>query len=310
MGFMRPWVLFAGSAFVLFVVCLELWHAARIAKSPFPQFETLWRSRKRREALALALFSAFMVVAIAGPYVEAIVPTQGLCAIFALDVSRSMLATDYASETRFDRAKLAVRMLVKNFPVGRAGYIAFAGDAMVRKIRTSDLAALADDLSEETIESTEKTGSNLGAAIVIAAKLAKDYYVSAPKAEDRCTPTLVVLSDGGHEYTALEVAPSLAELRALGVRIVSIGFGTTGGADVKIGEEMYRAILNETALKDIASATSGSYTRIVTGKELAEVFLRRQELTVPLPPRKSNVELFYVPLVLAGIAIWRFLAKR
>jgi len=309
-GFMRWWAILLGIALVVLIGAIEWWHARRLSAFAFPKVNAEWRREKRLESALLMAVAMLLGAAMAGPYVRAPIPSRGLCVIFTLDVSRSMLATDYTQTSRFDRAKLAVRELVRNFPNGRGGYIVFAGDAMVRKIRTSDLTSLADDIAEEEIESTDKTGTNLASAIEAAVNLAKNYYVSVDKASDRCVPTVVFLSDGGHEWTPLEVAPALADLRALGVKVISMGFGTAEGADVQIGDEFYRTVLNETALKDMASSTGGEYRRIVTGKELAETFLTRPDLTVPLPPKTSNRELFQIPLVLAGIALTRFLAGR
>ncbi len=61
----------------------------------------------------------------------------GVDILFAIDTSRSMLASDIAPD-RLTRAKLAVSDLVREFEGDRAGLVAFAGEAFLEVPMTTD----------------------------------------------------------------------------------------------------------------------------------------------------------------------------
>src|SRR5262245_42976961 len=76
---------------------------------------------------------ALVVVALADPrwgVVTVESKRRGLDVVFALDLSRSMLAED-ARPNRLERAKLAISDVVERLPGDRVGLVGFAGDAVM-----------------------------------------------------------------------------------------------------------------------------------------------------------------------------------
>ena len=91
----------------------------------------------------------------------------------------------------------------------------------------------------------------------------------------------LILSDGDDQ--SKELPKLLNELRQEGVRVHSIGIGSEGAVPIPLsrgsessqylqneqGEQM-STLLDETTLRLVASTTTGSFFRSVTGRELAD----------------------------------------
>jgi Ca-activated chloride channel family protein len=57
-----------------------------------------------------------------------------------------------------------------------------------------------------------------------------------------------------------------------GVRVFTVGFGSTEGADVGFGGRFMRAQLDEESLKQIADMTKGQYFRATNSMELKKIY--------------------------------------
>ncbi len=119
-----------------------------------------------RESLLVGVV-LFSVVALARPrwgFDWQEVRREGLDILVAVDTSKSMLTED-VKPNRLERAKLAVKDLLKKLQGDRVGLIAFAGDAFLSCPLTSDYSGFLlslDDLNTATIP---RGGTNLGQAI-------------------------------------------------------------------------------------------------------------------------------------------------
>ena len=122
--------------------------------------QPLSRGRPALRGTLLTLGLAALCVAAAGPQwgVETVPdPPVRQHVVFALDVSRSMLAED-AAPSRLDRAKLAVRQLLGGLPAAEAGLVVFAGEASLAVPLTRDHAALETSLAESRAKLLEVRG--------------------------------------------------------------------------------------------------------------------------------------------------------
>lgn len=189
------------------------------------------------------------------------VKKTGLDILIAIDVSKSMLARD-VKPNRLERAKYAVKDLVKKLNGDRVGLIAFAGTAFVQCPLTIDyngfMLAL-DDLNTQTIP---RPGTSLSSAI----KEAMDIF----KGPDKKFKVLILITDGEElEGDAMKAASEAAEK---GIRIYCVGVGSdTGdlipavderGGKAYLADRQGNAVktrLNEELLKRIAVATGGTY---------------------------------------------------
>ena len=198
------------------------------------------RSRWRRH-VPVALFLASLVVlsvASARPQVSTTVPLGRTSIILALDVSRSMCATD-VQPNRLTVAQEAARTFVKNQTAGtRIGIVAFAGFAEVVVRPTTDhkaLIAAIDNL-------TTARGTVIGAATLKALDAIAEVNpavapvdtsgagaapaVGAP-ADGEYVPDIVVLLTDGANTRGVDPVTAAQQAVDRHVRVYTIGFGTT-----------------------------------------------------------------------------------
>ncbi|MGE3329167.1 MAG: VWA domain-containing protein [Acidimicrobiia bacterium] len=212
----------------------------------------LGTNNRRRRMLPLMLFLAAiaaLTIATARPTVSADVPVSRTSIVLALDVSRSMCATD-VEPNRLAVAQAAARDFVENQPDGaRIGIVAFAGSAQLIVPPTTDTDALLgaiDGLATArgtVIGAATLTAIDAIAAINPAVAPVDDAISAAATSRsplgtsDSGTPTsqpegdyvpdvVVLLTDGANTrgIDPISAAEIAAERR---VRVFTIGFGTT-----------------------------------------------------------------------------------
>jgi len=189
------------------------------------------------------------------------VPQKGLEVVFALDVSRSMLAED-AKPNRLVRAKQQIKDMVGEMAGDRVGLVAFAGEAFQAVPLTNHYDDFRQKLDEVGPHSVSKGGSQLGVAIQAAA----DAFLSKTNEHK----TVVLITDGeDQESKPLELAKSLHAEN--GLRIFTIGLGDIDQGsripDADTGRKQYvehdgRQVwskLNGSILREIATATKAAY---------------------------------------------------
>lgn len=222
------------------------------------------RRRKIRYSL-LVLASACLIVALARPqygFDLQEVEQSGLDIVVAVDTSKSMLAEDINPD-RLERAKLAALELMQDAKSDRLGLIAFAGQAFLECPLTVDDTAFEESVQALDVNSVSEGGTAIANAI--------DTALTAFK-ENNHYKTLVLLTDGEdnvNEAAALEAAKNAGKA---GLKIFTIGIGTTQGALIHItGADgssdfvrdaegnVVKTHLNETLLRQIAGATGGFY---------------------------------------------------
>lgn len=189
------------------------------------------------------------------------VRSQGVDIVFAVDVSKSMLAEDIAPN-RIEKSKQLVTQIINNLASDRVGIIAYAGKAFPQLPITTDYAASKMFLQNMNTDMMTSQGTAIREAI----ELAKTYYDD----EEQTNRILVIISDGeDHEGDAAEIAE---EANEQGIRIFTIGVGKTNGGPIPIkrngivlnykkdnkGETVITK-LNEDTLKEIAEEANGVY---------------------------------------------------
>ena len=222
--------------------------------------------RVLRSVLLLAALG-FAFVALAQPrlgYVEREIKQEGRDVIVAIDTSRSMLATD-VPPTRLVRAKLFTQDLLRLVRGDRMGLIAFAGSAFLQAPLTLDYSAVTTALEELDTTIIPRGGTNIAAAI----SAAREAF---GKAEGKVR-ALVILTDG-EELDADGIAAAKKAANE-GIRIFTVGIGSPEGSLIPItlpdGRQDFvrdnagkpvTSILDESRLREIATATGGFYTQI------------------------------------------------
>jgi Ca-activated chloride channel family protein len=196
---------------------------------------------------------------------------EGVDIVFAVDVSKSMLAEDIAPN-RLDKSKQLVTQIINNLASDRVGIIAYAANAFPQLPITTDYAAAKMFLQQMNTDMLSSQGTAINAAI----ELAETYFDN----EEQTNRVLIIISDGEDHFgeSAVRAAEEASEE---GLRIFTIGVGDVKGGPIPIkrngvilnykkdrqGETVITR-LNEENLKSIASQANGVY---INGKNTNEV---------------------------------------
>ena len=221
----------------------------------------------------LSLAFASLAIALVNPKIGTKLETvkrEGVDIVFAIDVSKSMLAEDIAPN-RLEKAKQLVTQIINNLASDRVGIIAYAGKAFPQLPITTDYAAAKMFLQNMNTDMLSSQGTAINEAI----KLAKTYYDD----EEQTNRVLIIISDG--EDHSDEAASVAEEANEEGIRIFTIGVGDVKGGPIpekrngivlnykkdNNGETVITR-LNEEILKSIASKANGVY---INGKNTNEL---------------------------------------
>ncbi len=192
---------------------------------------------------------------------------KGIDVVVALDVSKSMLATDMAPN-RLERAKQLIGKLMNTMPNDRIGLVLFAGKAYLQMPLTTDLGAASMFVSSAGPDAVPQQGTVVSDALRRSA--------NAFNAAERRFKSVILISDGeDHDPEAINTAKELSEQ---GMMINTVGIGSPEGAHIpdpvtgenKIDPATGATIiskLNEEELKQIAASTNGIYIRLQESDE-------------------------------------------
>lgn len=172
----------------------------------------------------LSLGITFLVLALVNPKMGSKLKTvkrEGVDVVFALDVSRSMLAEDIAPN-RLEKAKQIITKIISNLGSDRIGVIIYAGNSYPLLPITTDHAAANMFLQNASPDLV----SSQGTAINEALELAKTYYNN----DEQTNRFLVIISDGeDHQEETKQVAQNLSNY---GVKVYTVGVGTEKGGPI------------------------------------------------------------------------------
>ncbi|NUS02289.1 MAG: VWA domain-containing protein, partial [Nonomuraea sp.] len=200
-----------------------------------------------------------LAVATAGPAAMVPVPRTAGTVVLAIDVSNSMGADDVAPN-RLAAAQRAARAFVAAQPGSvDIGVVAFERGALTTARPDADhsLALKAIDRLKIT------SGTSLGAAITasLTAVTGKQVTIgrdgTAPDIGYWPSATIVMFSDGQNQGGDVERAAAVAQ--KAGVRVHTVGVGTTAGATVEVDGFHLQTSLEEETLTLIARTTGGGY---------------------------------------------------
>ncbi len=223
-----------------------------------------WR---RHVAAATALVALVaMVLGLARPARDEKVPREEAVVMLAIDVSRSMTATD-VEPTRMDSAIAAATDFIADVPRGfRLGLVAFDDEARILATPTLEHQVVVDALGRLL------PGRGTAAGDGIEAALGAIETVLDPEArtEDELAATIVLLSDGA-TTVGLEPATAAEMAADAGVPVTTIAYGTDGGT-VEIEGEIVPVPADPIAMEDIAETTGGQFFEADSASELREVY--------------------------------------
>lgn len=199
------------------------------------------------------------------------VKREGVDIVFAVDVSKSMLAEDIAPN-RLEKAKRLVSEIINQLASDRVGIIAYAGQAYPQLPITTDYGAAKMFLQGLNTNMLSSQGTAINEAI----ELASTYYDD----DEQTNRILFIISDGeDHSGSATLEAVDLALEE--GIKIFTLGVGTQKGGPIPMksqgvvesfkkdsqGEVVITRMLDG-LLKEIAEEGNGIY---IDGSDTEEV---------------------------------------
>jgi Ca-activated chloride channel homolog len=273
-------------------------------------------SRDRRGAVVAALPGALVTaaflcfaVAMARPQASVSLPRVEGTLLLAFDVSGSMAADD-VTPSRMEAAKAAAKSIVDRDPPGVViGVVAFSDAGLTVQAPTSDAGTLI-----ETIDRLGPThGTSLGQGILAALAAIQQaesdtpagYYSNrsaAPTAAPAAVPpgshaaAAVVLFTDGENNERPDPLAAASVAANLGIRVVTIGVGTTAGTTLDLDGFRVQTALDENVLKQVAEMTAGRY-QPAASLDPGSVF---DQLATHIVARDENVEL---TALVAGVGI-------
>jgi Ca-activated chloride channel family protein len=272
------WLLFVLLGMFLLFLWVQLWK--KRTKRKFSDSELLKRLSPDQSLfksvlkfITLGLAFVCLIVALVNPKIGTSLETvkrEGVDIVFAIDVSKSMLAEDIAPN-RLEKAKQLTTQIINNLVSDRVGIIAYAGKAVPQLPITTDYAAAKMFLQNINTEMLSSQGTAIDEAI----QLSRSYYND----EEQTNRVLVIISDGeDHNDLSLDVAEAAAEE---GIKIFTIGVGTEKGGPIpfkrngivmsyKKDQDGATVItkMNKKILAEVAKEANGTY---VDGKNTSEV---------------------------------------
>lgn len=198
------------------------------------------------------------------------VKREGIDIVFAVDVSKSMLAEDVAPN-RLEKTKQIVSQIINQLGSDRIGIVAYAGAAFPLLPITTDYGVAKMYLQSMNTDMVSSMGTSLQEAL----DLSLDFFD-----EESVTSKLIILiSDGEDHEQGWQAAVERAH--KMNAKIISIGVGTEKGGPIPLkrggvvqsfkrdwNDEVVVTQLNPENLKQIAAGTKGGY---VLGNNTKEV---------------------------------------
>jgi Ca-activated chloride channel homolog len=284
------------------------------------------RFRRHIPPLLFLLALIAMLVAVARPAAVVTLPSQHQTIILAMDVSGSMRAVD-VQPNRISAAQAAAKAFVAEQPSNvRIGVVSFAATASVVQTPTQNR----DDIIGAIDRFQLQRGTAIGSGIIVslatifpdagidvssliygrsasrgvpldqAGKAEKPPFKPVPPGS--YTSAAIILLTDGQRTTGPDSMEAARMAADRGIRIFTVGIGTTKGETIGYEGWSMRVRLDEDTLKAIADVTRGQYFYAGTATDLKKVY---ESLNSRFLLEKKEMEisaLFAAAAALTGLA--------
>lgn len=285
---------------VILFVFLQIWK--KRTQKKFAESTLLKRltpdKSKFKSALKLLFFLlgiTFLTLALVNPKIGTKLETvkrEGVDIVFAVDVSKSMLAEDIAPN-RLEKAKRLVSEIINQLASDRIGIIAYAGQAFPQLPITTDYGAAKMFLQNMNTDMLTSQGTAINEAV----ELATTYYND----EEQTNRVLFIISDG-EDHSEGTTSKAVDKAVDAGIRIYTIGVGKSKGAPIPIKKngiveslkkdsqgEVVITKLNENVLQDIANDGNGEY---IDGTNTAKAVERIKDILLEMDKTEFEAKQF------------------
>jgi Ca-activated chloride channel homolog len=316
---MMPAIKFANPHFFWLLVLIPILTAVyiyyrrrRSVQMTFSSFEGLagyrpsLRQRLNHVPFVLKMLGlAAVITALARPQSSSSgqnITTEGIDIVMALDISSSMLAEDL-KPNRIEAAKKVAGDFIDGRPTDRIGLVVFSGESFTQCPLTSDHAVLRNlfgGIQSGLLADGTAIGEGLATAV---------NRIRNSKAKSK---VIILLTDGINNIGAIAPLTAGEIAKTFGIRVYTIGVGTTGVAPYPfktpygIQYQNMEVQIDEDVLKQIANETGGKYFRATTTSKLKEIYAdidRMEKSKIDVTEFRHKTEEFY-PLALLAILLF------
>jgi len=300
-------------------------------KEAQPQFSWL---RKHLPSILFMIAITSLMIALGRPVTPKAVLSGQTTIMLTLDISRSMCMNDIPPN-RMEVAKAAALSFVQDPVIGtQIGLVAFAGFAELAQEPTTDVNLLETAIKNLTTATQTAIGSailrSLDAIAEVDERVAPSEEINMlptssqgqlpqPRfAEEDYVPHIIVLLTDGSNNTGPSPLYAAQEAAERGVRIYSIGFGTTNnaimdcwnmlgsnpGVEPRVSGGGFGNGPDEETLKQIAEMTGGEFYSATSADELNMVFQKLRSF-IAMTNETIEISVFFAALgaVLVIIAL-------
>jgi len=297
-----------------------------------------WRRHVPPALMLLALTA--LVLAVSRPTATISLPLAERTIMLAMDVSGSMRAED-VKPNRLVASQEAAKAFVSNLPREvKVGVVSFAGTAAVVQAPTTSrddvikaierfqlqrgtatgsgiILSLATLFPEQGIEIQHITGQRnfpgtAGSGGGIAGKDGKTAVKNfTPQAPGSYSSAAVIMLTDGQRTTGPDPLDAAKMAAERGIRVYTVGIGTTTGETIGFEGWSMRVRLDEETLKNISVLTHGEYFYAGTAETLKKVY---ESLSSRMVVERKETEISgllaglgaLLALASAGLSVWWF----
>ncbi len=214
---------------------------------------------------------------------------EGIDIVFAIDVSKSMLAEDIAPN-RLEKSKQLVSQIIGQLQTDRISMVAYAGSAFPVLPLTSDYTAARMFLQSMTPDMISTQGTSIDEAL--------EQSVGFFDKGQSTSKLVILISDGEDHSNNVETALELAKNE--NIKVIAIGVGTEKGGTIPIKDkgnligfirdrdnEIVNTKMETETLQQIANATNGGFIDGVNTKEVL-AFVKSKIATIEKTEKEST----------------------
>ena len=234
--------------------------------------------------VTVAVGVSMLIIALINPKIGTKIETfqrLGVDIVFAIDVSKSMLAEDI-SPSRMDKSKQLVGQVINNLGGDRIGIVAYAGKAFPQLPLTTDYSSAKMFLQNMNTDMLSSQGTAIDEAI----RLSSTYFD-----QDESTERILFIVSDGEDHNDLTY--DMADLAAKNnITIYSIGVGTEKGSPIPIKKngivmsykkdingDVVITKLNKNYLENISDKTGGKFIEGSITKDVVQEVIQILENT-------------------------------
>jgi len=295
--------------------------------------------RRHIPPLLFLLALTLLIFAVARPFAVVTLPTHQRTVILAMDTSGSMRATD-VEPSRMAAAQAAAKSFVTDQPRGtRIGVVTFAGTAAVAQAPTDNREEILASIDRFQLQRATAIGAGIlmslkaifpdaefdlrswnprrdstrdsppGAPLDQAAKPEKPLFKPVPPGS--YTSAVIILLTDGQSNVGPDPIESARIAAERGVRVYTVGFGTTEGEIIRFEGWSMRVRLDEHTLTKIAELTQGEYYYAGSAADLKKVYQTLSSRLVFVTRETEITALFsaaaaLMALIAGLLSVWWF----